>query len=155
MTKGRSVFLRHSVLSACWLAVSLAILCSTAIAQEVIVNPDVADRSVSQSTLRAIFSMHTRQWPNGKPVKVFVLPDEDTVHISFAKGVLNTFPHQLRRSWDLLVYSGYGQAPTVVESPKEMLQKVSSTPGAIGYLPEEYMIKGGNKNENVLIIQVR
>lgn len=155
MTKDRGVFLRHSVLSACWLAASLAILCSTAIAQEVIVNPDVADRSVSQSTLRAIFSMHVRQWPNGKPVKVFVLPDEDPVHISFTKGVLHTFPHQLRRSWDLLVYSGSGQAPTVVTSPKEMRQKVLSTPGAIGYLPEEYMIKGGNKNENVLIMQVR
>jgi hypothetical protein len=98
--------------------------------------------------------MHMSQWPDGKPIKVFVLPSDDAVHISFAKGVLHIFPHQLKRSWDVLVYSGSGQAPTEVDSPEEMLKKVSSTPGAIGYLPEDYLIAGG-KNANVHVLAVR
>lgn len=147
-----SVFLRRSVLSVCWLAFSVA-LCAPAIAQEVIVNRDVAVRSVSQSTLRAIFSMRMRQWPTSKPVKVFVLPNNDAVHNKFVREVLNTLPGELKRSWDMLVFSGSGQAPTVVDSPIEMLQKVSSTPGAIGYLPEDYLLKGGN--EDVRILEIR
>jgi ABC-type phosphate transport system substrate-binding protein len=145
--------LLQAALSRYWLVLGLA-LCPPAMAVEVIVNVDVADQTISQSTLRAIFCMRMRQWPNGKPIKVFVLPEQNTVHVSFSKEVLNTFPYQLKRSWDVLVFSGSGQAPSVAESPKEMLQKVSSTPGAIGYMPEDYPIEGGN-NENVHILQSR
>ena len=149
----RIVSALRSMLFLCWLVLGLA-AGSSAIAQDPIVNRDVAERSVSQSSLRAIFSMHLSQWPNGKPIKVFVLPSEDAVHIAFAKYVLNIFPYQLKRSWDVLVYSGYGQAPTEVSSPEEMLKRVASTPGAIGYLPEEYLT-GVGKNENIHVLAVR
>lgn len=125
-----------------------------ALAQDAIVNADVAERAVSQNNLRAIFSMRMRQWPDGTPIKVFVLPGESEVHISFAKSVLNIFPYQLRRAWDLLIYSGSGQAPTEVGSPEEMLQKVASTPGAIGYVSDDYLSKG-DKNERVRILEIR
>lgn len=151
-TRSVGVFTR-AVLAVGGLLLSLTVAVPVR-AQEVIVNADVVDRSASQNTLRAIFNMRQRQWPSGKPVKVFVLPDDNALHVLFAKRVLNTYPHQLRRSWDLLVFSGSGQAPTVVESPKEMLLKVSSTPGAVGYLPDNYLEEGG-KNENVHILEVR
>jgi ABC-type phosphate transport system substrate-binding protein len=38
-----------------------------------------------------------------------------------------------------LVFSGTGQAPDTVSSPEEMLAKVASTPGAIGYLTKSRM----------------
>jgi len=60
----------------------------------------------------------------------------------------------LKRSWDILVFSGSGQAPSVAESTKEMLQKVSSTPGAIGYVPEDFPIEGA-KISNVHILEPR
>ncbi len=130
------------------------LVCSPATAVEVIVNSDGAIQSISQSTLRAIFTMHLRQWPNGKPIRVFVLPEDNAVHVAFSKEVLNTFPYQLKRSWDVLVFSGSGQAPTVVNSPGEMLLKVSTIPGAIGYLPDNYPLEGV-KNENVRILEPR
>ncbi len=153
MTKSRTGLLLRIILSVCWLILGLAAPLQ-ARAQDVIVNPDVQEQSVSHANLRAIFSMRMRQWPNGKPIRVFVLPSDNPVHTAFSKGVLNTFPYQLKRSWDLLVYSGSGQAPTEVGSLGEMEQKVSSTPGAIGYLPENYSIEGG-KNERVRILEVR
>jgi hypothetical protein len=153
MRKSQIGVLLQTALARSCLALGL-LLCAPALAQDLIVNTGVADRSVSQSSVRAIFSMRLRQWQDGKAVKVFVLPDQNPVHVSFAKSRLNTFPHQLRRSWDLLVYSGSGHAPTVVESPAEMLQKVSSTAGAIGYLPEDYLNKG-DRNEQVRILQIR
>jgi len=68
------------------------------------------------------FSMRLNQWPNGEPIKVFVLPDDYPLHKAFVKGCLNLFPHQLRSIWNQSVYSGTGVAPTQVSSPEEMLQ---------------------------------
>ncbi|MCP4407501.1 MAG: hypothetical protein GY807_07025 [Gammaproteobacteria bacterium] len=106
------------------------------IAQEVIVNPNLSSEGIRLNALRAIFSMRLRSWPDGTPVHVFVMEDEARVHVSFTKKKLDVFPHQLRYFWDRLVYSGTGQAPTTVDSEKEMLKMVAATPGAIGYLTE-------------------
>ncbi len=152
MIKNRTGTVLQTMLSRCWLVLGL-MACSHAMAVEVIVNSDVPDQAISQSTLRAIFSMRMRQWPDGKPIRVYVLPEQSSAHILFAKEVLNTFPYQLKRSWDVLVYSGSGQAPSVAETPQEVLQKVSSTPGAIGYLPDDYLTEV--KNANVHIVEPR
>lgn len=105
--------------------------------QELIANPDVPRATLDEQTLRAIFGMRLRRWPNGTPIRVFVLPDDNPVHADFAKKRLNTYPHQLRRAWDRLVYSGTGQAPVEVPTPEKMRESVEHTPGAIGYLPQE------------------
>ena len=102
-------------------------------AMVIIVNPNVSVASVSQNAVRAMFAMKLLQWPDGQPVRVFVLPDDNPLHRTFCKEVLDVYPYQLRQTWDRLVYSGTGQAPTEVVSEEEMLKKVASTPGAIGY----------------------
>jgi hypothetical protein len=84
--------------------------------------------------LRAVFGMRLRAWPDGQPIRVFVLEDDHPVHRRFAKSVLSVFPYQLRRAWNNQVYSGTGQAPRQVGSQREMREAVSRTTGAIGYL---------------------
>ena len=106
-------------------------------AQQVYVNPGVSQVPDDRQTLRAIFSMRLRQWPDGTPITVFVLPTANPVHVGFCKEVLGVFPHQLQRAWDRLVYSGTGQAPVEVDSLEEMRQRVKQTPGAIGYLKKD------------------
>jgi len=104
-------------------------------AQEVVVHSSVLQENISRNTLRAIFGMRHRKWPDGVPIKVFVLRDDTSLHISFSKSILHVFPYQLRRAWDRQVYSGTGQAPNEVGSIEQMRKKVAVTPGAIGYLP--------------------
>lgn len=87
-----------------------------------------------RNTLYAVFGMRLNTWPDGSPVKVFVLPDDDPVYVAFCKQVLRVFPHQMRSAWDRLVYSGTGQAPIEVSSEEEMRSRVATTPGAIGAL---------------------
>lgn len=89
---------------------------------------------LSVTTVRAVFGMRLRTWPNGAPINVFVLYDDHPAHIAFCKEVLNIFPHQLRLAWDRLVFSGTGQAPFQVSTEREMRLLVATTPGAIGYL---------------------
>jgi len=88
----------------------------------------------SQSALRAIFGMRLRKWEDGSPIRVFVMPDEHPLHISFSKNVLHVFPYQLRAAWNRLVFSGTGEEPIIVKSEQKMRVIVGSTPGAIGYL---------------------
>lgn len=78
--------------------------------------------------------MRLHTWPDGTAIKVFVMPDDAPLHAAFSKEKLNVFPYQLRSAWDRLVFSGTGQAPDTVASAEEMLARVASTPGAIGYL---------------------
>lgn len=103
-------------------------------AQVIIANvPDEANyRSIS--AFRSIFLMRLTEWKDGSPVKVFVLRASDPVHVDFCKTVLGVFPYQLQNAWDRLVFSGTGQAPTIVSSVDEIKRLVNTTPGAIGYI---------------------
>ena len=116
---------------------------------EIIINPTVSEKTLSVNSLRSIFSMRLKTWPDGTKIRVFVLPDDDRLHQSVAKEKLNVFPYQLRSTWDRLVYSGTGQAPIKVNSAEEMRAKVASTPGAIGYLWR------ANINENVNVLEIK
>ncbi|MBA3494867.1 MAG: hypothetical protein H0T87_12330 [Gammaproteobacteria bacterium] len=91
---------------------------------------------LDREQLRAIFFVRQTKWPNGTPVRVFVLPDRHALHIRFTKEVLGVYPYQLRSTWDRMVYSGTGVPPTVVQGVDEMRSRVDATPGGIGYLEE-------------------
>ncbi len=116
---------------------------------EVITNPQTPSTTLSQASLRAIFAMRIRQWPDGSPVKVFVLPDKDTSHEAFCKEILRIYPYVLRDTWDRMVYTGAGQAPTLARTPEELLLNVARTPGSIGY------IEKGKVNETVKTLEIR
>lgn len=104
----------------------------------VISNSSSQMESISVTNLRSIFAMRSRHWSKGVSVEVFVLPDDHPTHVSFAKVVLRTFPYNLRRLWDRRVYSGTGQLPHLVQSEEEMLERVRTTPNAVGYITQKY-----------------
>ncbi len=104
-----------------------------------IAHSQVANNALTRDTTRAIFAMRQRGWPDGQAVRVFVLPNNHPVHARFAKERLTVYPHQLQLAWDRMVFSGTGQAPSQVGSQIEMLERVATTPGALGYLEREYL----------------
>ncbi|MGD8910650.1 MAG: hypothetical protein PVF13_04370 [Chromatiales bacterium] len=132
----------------CILAIVLLGFTAHSCAVELIANPDVSQENLSRSFVRSIFTMRQTSWPSGMPIRVFVLGDKDELHARFSKRILGVFPHQLRRAWNRQIFSGTGQAPEKVESVGEMREKVSHTPGAIGYLSEDMI------NEQIRTIAV-
>lgn len=116
---------------------------------KIVVHPSVSQHLISKSTLRIIFGMRLREWPDDTPIKVFVLPDDHPAHINFSKEILNIFPYQLRAAWDRLTFSGTGQAPVELNSENEMRAKVATTPGAIGYL------RGTMINDQIRVLQIK
>jgi ABC-type phosphate transport system substrate-binding protein len=117
--------------------------------QELIANRDAGVESLTRNEARLFFTMRLKNWPNGTLVKVFVLPDNNPLHIRFSNEVLGLYPYQLRRVWDRQIFSGTGQAPTTVSSEQEMLERVATTPGAIGYAD------GPIDNSSIRVLEVR
>jgi len=122
------------------LAVLLLFVSSTAIPLEggptvdVIVSPSLASTKLDRRLLRALFTMRVRQWPDGSPVRVFVLPDDSPLSDQFYRERLGMYSYVLRTAWDRMVFTGTGFAPTIVQTEREMIERVRSTPGAIGYV---------------------
>lgn len=92
---------------------------------------------LSLRELRAIYTMKQRRWDSGESITVFVLPETTTAHKEFCKKILGVFPRQLRSVWYRSVYTGTGVAPIEVETEEELIEQVSQTNGAIGYVLEE------------------
>jgi len=125
-------------LSRCMTLVSLVTVSffsfnSAVYAQDVIANSS-SENIISANTLRQIYSMRLQTWRDGSGITVFVLNPAGERHRKFSLEILNVFPYQLQRAWDVLVFSGTGRSPVVVESEQEMISRVKSTPGSIGYI---------------------
>lgn len=137
----------------CLLAAALFVAKAHAQAAEpaivAIAHPATSEEAIPRASLRAIFGMLLQKWPGNTPVKVFVLRDDAPEHGTFSKSVLQVFPHQLRMAWDRQVFSGQGQYPEQVGSTQEMLARVASTPGAMGY------VKANEVDHNVRVLKVR
>lgn len=108
------------------------------------VNVTVPIENYSLKKIRAIFTMRQRYWSNGEKIKVYTLADNHALHRKFSKNNLNMFPHQLRRVWDRMVFSGTGLAPVQLKSKQEMIETIANTKNAVGYLnnrPENEKIR--------------
>ncbi|WP_298442582.1 hypothetical protein [uncultured Ferrimonas sp.] len=117
-----------------------------ALAAQVVVNDPSVAGEISQSELRAIYSMKRQFWPDGTAITVVTLAANDPLHVEFCKNQLKLLPFQLNREWDRLVFSGMGERPQQVASAEELLELVSRTKGAIGYLPDQMEAAGHQLN---------
>lgn len=84
--------------------------------------------------LRKIFTGQYGTWPNGDPVIVVMLPIQHPNHAYFVQARLRMFVYQIERIWQQRIYSGRSNPPTILENEQAILEYVSRTPGAIGYV---------------------
>ncbi len=95
-----------------------------------------------KAQLKAIYLGQQTQWPDGSKITVFTLNSKEPTHQKFIKETLELYPYQFKRRWQKLSYSGFGVKPTTVKNKEEMLAKVATVPGAIGYIDEKVIRKG-------------
>ena len=121
----------------------IALFSNTSLASaQVIIHPSVEVDRLDAQTLSRIYAMQIKSWENGESIRVFVFPSRSKLHRSFIISKLKMQPHQLDRLWNRLIFTGTGRAPTIVKSEAEMLQKIQTTPGAIGYVGENTKVQG-------------
>lgn len=143
--RARYILLPAAILVAIFLR-DVAIASSDRVA--IIVNHKVPTETLDRTTVGAIFGMRLKTWQDKTPVKVFVLKSDSQIHAAFCRDFLGLYPYQLERYWDREMFSGLGTRPTVVATPEEMLEKIGSVPGAIGYVDSS--LARGQKEVKVL-----
>ena len=99
-----------------------------------VVNNSVKIEQISIDSLRAIYSLRQLSWPDGAEVTTFVLDIDGDIHRQFCRDLLKVYPHQLKKGWDRMEYTGRARGPQVVQSEEMLLDLVKQIPGAIGYV---------------------
>lgn len=127
-----SFLLSSFVLTAGWLSPVSASQDVTVIA-----NHKGGSLHLSKAELERIYKMRQKVWHNKEPIKVFVLPADNQLHQFFVEQYLGVSMNELHRYWSRLVFTGRGVIPTEVANQEEMLDRISKTPGAIGYISKD------------------
>lgn len=105
----------------------------------VVAHPGVADASADKSTLVGIYSLDKTRWSDGSAVQPVASKEGFAGEFYSAIGQSES---QMKKVWMRKKLSGEGQPPATVGSAAEVIAKVSSTPGAIGFVPASAVTSG-------------
>lgn len=97
----------------------------------VVAHPDVSDASASAQTLLQIYSLEKTRWSDGAAIVPLDAsgPAQDAFYSAIGQSTA-----QMRRVWLRKKLSGEGQPPASLGSDAEVIARVSSTPGAVGFV---------------------
>lgn len=109
---------------------------------QIITHNSPSNMVLIKTQIKAIYLGQQTQWPDGSKITLFILNSNEPTHQKFIKETLGLYPYQFRRRWQKLSYSGFGVKPTIVKNKEEMLSKVATVPGAIGYVNKKIIRKG-------------
>jgi ABC-type phosphate transport system substrate-binding protein len=89
---------------------------------------------LTNAELRAMFLLIITSWDDGSKIKIFVLPANHPTQRAFLWDYFGLTPTRYTDQIDNRVLSGRAIAPIVVNTEREMIQKVSRRVGNIGYV---------------------
>ena len=90
---------------------------------------------ISDTKLLDFYTGDIRKWNDGKTVIVFDLKPKTELKKSFYK-ILGKSTSRMKSIWMKKMLSGEGDPPEALKSEEEMLKKISTTPGAVGFISE-------------------
>jgi hypothetical protein len=101
----------------------------------VITHPSSPGHVLSASELRAVFTRVLRDWPDGTPVIAINLASNVPGRAVFDRVVLGMDPDDVAQFWIDQKIRGDRPPPLQLSSAAAIVDLVSRTPGAIGYVP--------------------
>lgn len=99
----------------------------------VIVHPDNSN-TITEEQLKRIFLGKLKNFEDGSRALVFNQKAETSIRVIFDEKVIKRTPSQMKAYWAKEVFSGKASAPIELASDAEVIDAVTSTPGAIGYI---------------------
>ena len=99
----------------------------------VIVNKSVTTTTLSKTTIADIYKNKKSRWNNGDRIFVVILKS-GSICDAFAKDILSMTQARLINVWKKVIFTGVGTPPRIVKNEKELVELVSTTKGAIGYI---------------------
>jgi ABC-type phosphate transport system substrate-binding protein len=92
--------------------------------------------TLDNDKLLDIFTLNTKNWGDGGKITLLEIKGDSPSKARFY-ATLGTSFGEMQRLWLKKQFAGKGVPPTTVGSEDEIIQKVASTPGAIGYVSME------------------
>ncbi|MCH9649057.1 MAG: hypothetical protein K0U98_12535 [Deltaproteobacteria bacterium] len=128
------------------LAPALALAVSTTPAQDeysfrVIAHPEVRVDWISKSDASDYFLKKTPRWTDGADIKPIDLNVQE-VRNEFSTAIHDRSRSAIKKYWQRQIFTGRGTPPPEKDSEREIVEFVSSTPGAIGYVSSGYSLGG-------------
>lgn len=122
--------------SACLSAALLLGLAGAAHAADfkVVVNDANPVDGLDEDELSRIFLKKTTRWPNGSAVLPVDGSPDSAVRESFSRAVHDKEVPWIKSYWQRQIFSGRETPPPELASARDVLDYVSRTPGAIGYV---------------------
>ena len=99
----------------------------------VIAHKAVQADTLTQAQLLDYFTGDIKSWVDKTPVVVLDLKGQSEIKDSFYKR-LGITSSRMKSIWLKKLLLGEGEAPEALKSEEEVVKKVASTPGAIGYV---------------------
>jgi ABC-type phosphate transport system substrate-binding protein len=99
----------------------------------IITNKDVKDTAITKEDLKEIFLGKKVQWTDNTKIR-FVTSKEPDSHKTFLRTYINKSAKQYSNYWRKMVFTGKGKIPKSFTTSAEMIEYVSGTSGAIGYI---------------------
>ncbi len=98
-----------------------------------ICNATVANNELKKNQLRDIFLGKQKRWADNKEIELVIL-NKPLVHKKFVQTYLNKNPIQFRLWWRRQVFTGQGMLPRSFKDEKKLMDYISKTRGAVGYV---------------------
>lgn len=131
MINHRTLFIK-AVVPICLLIISVHAQ-STEFA--VVVNKNNAIISLSKREIIDIYMGRYLTFPDGETSQPFDLPAQSALKNDFYLKLVNKDEQKINAYWARLLFSGRAKPPSPSASVKDALNKIASSPFAIGYIP--------------------
>jgi ABC-type phosphate transport system substrate-binding protein len=99
----------------------------------VIAHKDVPADKIERAQLLDFYTFDVKQWQSGDPVIIKDLKPKTESKTAFYD-YLGKSASRMKSIWLKMLLSGEGEPPETVKSEEEMVKKVASTPGALGFV---------------------
>jgi len=118
-----------------WLCIFLFATVAPALSAEVavIAHPSVPADQLDRTSLFDVYSGDIQEWANGAPIVLIDLKPKTDIKEAFYD-YLGKSASRMKSIWMKNMLTGEGQPPVSVESQEAILERVASTPGAVGYI---------------------
>lgn len=112
----------------------LLLICNAGSAQvAVIAHKSVPMTQIDRSALLDFYTFDVKEWSSGEPVVIKDLKPKTEVKSAFYD-YLGKSTSRMKSIWLKMMLSGEGDPPETIQSEDEMVKKVASTRGALGFV---------------------
>lgn len=105
----------------------------------IIVHKSTQIDTITISRLIDIYTLNSKQWKDGSRISVTDYKGNTELKVKFYKTMKMTLA-DMRKIWLRKQFSGKAIPPKTLASEEAMVEKIASTPGAVGYISSNVAI---------------